>query len=70
MKRIVHDPFVTQPRVPHAALAEGHEIPFDTYEPLFEDFFRSDEFSYWSSGQKHWQLHCYGGPGCGKVCML
>jgi hypothetical protein len=70
MERIVQDPFVLQPRVSHAALAEGHETLFDTYEPLFDDFFQSDEFRYWSSGQNDWQLHCHGGPGCGKVSAI
>jgi hypothetical protein len=67
MERIADDPFIPQPRVLHPALAEEYDLPFDMYPPLFEEFFSSPEFSHWSSGQKQWQLHCYGGPGCGKV---
>jgi hypothetical protein len=67
MGHIVDDPFTPQPPVPHAAFVEVYEPPFNIYEQLFDDFFASDEFCHWSSGKKHWQLHCYGGPGCGKV---
>jgi hypothetical protein len=70
MEQVVDDPFIAQPREPHSALSEEHEISFDIQEQLFEEFFESDEFRHWSTGQKHWQLHCYGGPGCGKVRPL
>jgi hypothetical protein len=67
MDRLDSDPFTLQPRMPHPSLVEQHVPTFDVFEPLFEEFFNSDEFRNWSSGQKQWQLHCHGGPGCGKV---
>lgn len=61
------DPFANFPRSSHPALSEHHEFGFEIYEDLFENFFSSDEYQAWSSGQKAWPLHIFGGPGCGKV---
>lgn len=70
MDTFVDDPFIPQPRVPHPALKDKHEITFDIEEHLFDSFFSSDEYRLWASGLKSWQLHCSGGPGCGKVLPI
>ncbi|KAF2728049.1 hypothetical protein EJ04DRAFT_450110, partial [Polyplosphaeria fusca] len=68
---LVEDPFAANvgPRVPQPALTEHHEVTFDIYSRLFDEFFDSHEFRYWSSGLKNWHLHAYGGPGCGKTTL-
>ncbi|ORY06010.1 heterokaryon incompatibility protein-domain-containing protein [Clohesyomyces aquaticus] len=43
--------------------------PVDIDEKLFEGFFRDEIFSSWASGNRSWQLHLFGGPGCGKTIL-
>jgi hypothetical protein len=61
------DPFAARGQAPHAALREHHQIPLDVYYPLVEGFLRDERYTSWALGNKPWQLHCFGNPGCGKV---
>jgi hypothetical protein len=61
------DPFAARGQARHAALSEHHQIPFDVFYPLVEGFLRDERYTNWASGNKPWQLHCFGNPGCGKV---
>jgi hypothetical protein len=62
------DPFGSRSHLTTSALSKQHTITDDIYERLFDRIFsHSKEFTYWSQGNRPWQLHCYGAPGCGKV---
>jgi hypothetical protein len=62
------DPFGLRARVANSALSKQHTLGADIYSGLFERiFFQSEVYKIWSRGDRAWQLHCYGSPGCGKV---
>jgi hypothetical protein len=62
------DPFGLRSRVTNSALSKQQTVAPDIYEQLFDKtFFQTEKFRYWSQGDRPWQLHCYGAPGCGKV---
>ncbi|KAF2122943.1 heterokaryon incompatibility protein-domain-containing protein [Lophiotrema nucula] len=69
MEDVVQDPFASISRVPHEGFSEHYELTFDIHNGLFEWFFDSEEFRYWSSSEKTWSLHVFGGPGCGKTTL-
>jgi hypothetical protein len=61
------DPFGTTARTWHPSLSEHYKLPPDVYYPLVDDFMHDERYAKWFLGYKPWQLHCFGGPGCGKV---
>jgi hypothetical protein len=61
------DPFASTACSWHPALSEQYKLPSDVYYPLVDGFLQDEKYAKWSAGYKPWQLHCFGGPGCGKV---
>ncbi|KAL5405542.1 hypothetical protein PMIN03_008399 [Paraphaeosphaeria minitans] len=50
----------------HPSLTSSNKLPVDVFEPLVSGFLEDERYVKWAAGYKPWQLHCYGGPGCGK----
>jgi hypothetical protein len=63
----MEDPFGSVARPWHPALSQHYKLPPDVYYPFADEFLRDERYARWAAGHKPWQLHCFGGPGCGKV---
>lgn len=64
------DPLASRPNLSHPAISTEHDADSSVDSRLFEDFFATDEYKYWVTGTRPWQLHCHGAPGSGKVMIL
>lgn len=60
------DPFATFMST-HPGLIGSIGVAPDIYKDIFSRFFESEMFERWLHRKNSWQLHCVGGPGCGKV---
>ncbi|OAG01999.1 HET-domain-containing protein [Paraphaeosphaeria sporulosa] len=63
------DPFASATaatRLLHPSLSTSNTLPIDFFEPLVCGFLEDERYAKWAAGYMPWQLHCHGGPGCGK----